>query len=158
MPNIGRFVGVRIVIFVIAIFLFRFQNVQNSSSIDRLATKNEVVLIAGFIIFLLGLFWAVWARVHLGKNWGMPMTLKQDPELVTSGPYAYIRHPIYTGILIAILGSAIASSLFWLITFGIAGIYFVYSATVEEKVMTKQFPKDYASYKSRTKMLIPFLF
>lgn len=88
----------------------------------------------------------------------MPMSQKQDPELVMSGPYRYIRHPIYSGILLAFLGSALASSLFWLTIFAIAGIYFVYSAFVEEKLMMKQFPKAYPSYKSKTKMLVPFVF
>jgi len=85
------------------------------------------------------------------------MTQKQDPELVTSGPYRYVRHPIYSGILLATLGSAVASSIFWLTIFAISGIYFVYSAVIEEKLMVKQFPKTYPLYKTKTKMLIPFI-
>lgn len=155
--NVKQFAGIRIFIFVIAVLLFRFLNIQNASSINGLATHNKAVVIIGFVIFLLGLSLAIWARVYLGKNWGMPMTQKQNPELVTSGPYAYIRHPIYSGILLAMLGCAFASSLFWLIIFFLAGIYFIYSAFAEEKLMAKQFPKIYPTYKSRTKMLVPFL-
>lgn len=59
-------------------------------------------------IWVLGLGLAVWARIYLGRNWGMPTSTKEDPELVTSGPYRTIRHPIYTGILLAMIGSAIA--------------------------------------------------
>lgn len=87
----------------------------------------------------------------------MPMSLKQNPELVTSGPYHYIRHPIYSGILLAMLGSSISSSFLWLILMAISGTYFIYSAVVEEKLMAKQFPKDYPEYKRKTKMLIPFI-
>ena len=157
-PQMKRFFGIRLCIFLLAVLLFRVINIQNYSFQNHLATHNELVLTAGFVIFLLGLFTAIWARVHLGKNWGMPMSTKQNPELVTSGPYHYIRHPIYTGILLAMVGSSLASSFIWLTIFAIAGIYFVYSAIQEEKIMTKQFPKVYPSYKSKTKMLIPFIF
>jgi protein-S-isoprenylcysteine O-methyltransferase Ste14 len=153
-----RFMGIRIFIFVLAVVLFRFLNVQNYSFQNRLTTSNELVRIIGTIIFLLGLLLAVWARIYLGKNWGFPMSQKNDPELVTDGPYRYIRHPIYTGILMGILGSAIANSVFWFTLLIIAGIYFIYSAVMEENLMIKQFPKVYPSYKSKTKMLIPFIF
>jgi len=156
--NFSRFMGIRFVLIILAAILFRLLNKHNYSFQNRVATSNELVLTAGLIIFLLGLFTAIWARVYLGKNWGMPMSTKQHPELVTSGPYRYIRHPIYTGILLATIGSGLASSLFWLIVFAITAIYFVYSAVVEEKLMMKQFSKVYPSYKSKTKMLIPFIF
>ncbi len=55
----------------------------------------------GAALFLGGLGPAIWARLHLGRNWGMPQTLKSEPELITSGPYRLLRHPIYTGILTA---------------------------------------------------------
>jgi protein-S-isoprenylcysteine O-methyltransferase Ste14 len=109
-------------------------------------------------MFLAGLALAIWARIYLGRNWGMPMTQKEDPELVTSGPYSYIRHPIYTGILLAIVGSVIAGGDFWLVFLVITAPYFIYSAVMEERLMMKQFPKVYPSYKSKTKMLIPFVF
>jgi protein-S-isoprenylcysteine O-methyltransferase Ste14 len=63
----------------------------------------------GLAVFLLGLALAVWARLYLGRNWGMPMSQKVDPGLVTAGPYRYIRHPIYSGIILAMIGTAIAS-------------------------------------------------
>jgi protein-S-isoprenylcysteine O-methyltransferase Ste14 len=156
--NFSKFARVRLSIFILAIILLHFLNRQSYSFQNRIATNNQLVLCAGFILFLLGLMLAVWARLYLGKNWGMPMSEKQDPELVTSGPYRYIRHPIYSGILLAFLGSAVSSSIFWLIIFVISGTYFIYSAVMEERLMTHQFPKVYPSYKSRTKMLIPFLF
>jgi protein-S-isoprenylcysteine O-methyltransferase Ste14 len=111
----------------------------------------------GLALFAAGLLFAIWARIHIGRNWGTPMTQKNDPELVTSGPYRLVRHPIYSGILAANVGTAAALSWFWLAAFGLAAIYFVYSATVEEKFLTEQFPDAYPAYKRSTKMLVPFL-
>ncbi len=86
------------------------------------------------------------------------MTQKDEPELVTSGPYHLVRHPIYSGILAAGVGTALALSWVWLVAVALAGVYFVYSATVEERYLTEQFPDDYAAYKRSTKMLVPFVF
>jgi protein-S-isoprenylcysteine O-methyltransferase Ste14 len=86
------------------------------------------------------------------------MTQKDEPELVTSGPYHVVRHPIYSGILAAGVGTALALSWQWLIVVALAGIYFVYSATVEERFMTEQFPDAYQVYKRSTKMLVPLVF
>ena len=112
----------------------------------------------GLILFAVGLAFAVWARIHIGRNWGTPMTQKNEPELVTSGPYRLVRHPIYSGILAAGVGTALALNWLWLTAVVLAGIYFVYSATVEERFMTEQFPVAYPVYKRSTKMLVPFVF
>ena len=111
----------------------------------------------GLALFGLGLGLAIWARVHLGRNWGTPMTQKDEPELVTSGPYGLVRHPIYSGILVAGIGTAVGLSWLWLAAVGLAAIYFVYSATVEERYLTEQFPRDYPRYRHSTKMLVPFV-
>jgi protein-S-isoprenylcysteine O-methyltransferase Ste14 len=112
----------------------------------------------GLVLFALGLGFAIWARRHIGRNWGSPMTQKNEPELVTSGPYQLVRHPIYSGILVAGVGTAVALSWVWLIAVVVAGVYFLYSATVEERYMTEQFPDGYPVYKRSTKMLAPFIF
>ena len=112
----------------------------------------------GLVLFGLGLAFAIWARVHIGRNWGTPMTQKEEPELVTSGPYRLVRHPIYSGVLVAGVGTALALSGFWLVAVGLAGIYFVYSATVEERYLTREFPDAYPAYKRATKMLVPLVF
>jgi protein-S-isoprenylcysteine O-methyltransferase Ste14 len=77
---------------------------------------------------------------------------------VTSGPYRLVRHPIYSGILVAGIGTALALSWVWLTAVVLACVYFLYSATVEERYMTEQFPDDYSAYKHSTKMLVPFIF
>jgi protein-S-isoprenylcysteine O-methyltransferase Ste14 len=112
----------------------------------------------GLVFFVLGLGFAIWARIHIGRNWGTPMTQKDEPELVTSGPYRFVRHPIYAGVLIAGVGTAVALSWLWLTAVVLACVYFLYSATVEERYMTERFPDNYPEYKRSTKMLVPFIF
>lgn len=122
------------------------------------STSHELVLgVIGAIVFASGLLLAVWARIHLGHNWGMPMTQKQEPELVTDGPYRLVRHPIYTGILLGMVGTGLAISLWWLIACVLIGAYFIHSARVEEGNLMRTFPRQYPSYRARTKMLIPFV-
>jgi protein-S-isoprenylcysteine O-methyltransferase Ste14 len=112
----------------------------------------------GLLLFALALAFAVWARVHIGRNWGTPMMQRDKPELVTSGPYRLVRHPIYSGILVAGIGTAIALSWLWLTAVALAGVYFLYSARVEERYMTGKFPEAYPVYKHSAKMLLPFIF
>ncbi len=141
--------GVRI---VIAGFLLTRIFTTNAQAIH-----DPVLHVVGALIFLSGLGVAVWARMYLGRNWGMPMTQKDEPELVTSGPYHLVRHPIYTGILMAMLGTSLVTNIYWLIAVGVTGAYFVYSARVEERLLTASFPTTYPSYRAKTKMLIPFV-
>jgi protein-S-isoprenylcysteine O-methyltransferase Ste14 len=124
---------------------------------NTLVVRVPAVEILGAVIFVAGLSLAIWARVYIGRNWGMPMSTKQEPELVTSGPYRFVRHPIYSGLLLAIVGTALATNLWWLIAFVLLGAYFIYSATVEERILTESFPVQYPRYRSHTKMLIPFV-
>ena len=112
----------------------------------------------GLVLFALGLGLALWARVRIGRNWGTPMTRKDEPELVTSGPYRLVRHPIYSGILAAGIGTALALSWLWLTVAALGGVYFIYSATVEERYLAEQFPDTYPLYKRSTRMLVPFVF
>jgi protein-S-isoprenylcysteine O-methyltransferase Ste14 len=112
----------------------------------------------GLVLFGAGLAFAIWARVHLGRNWGTPMTQKDEPELVTTGPYHLVRHPIYSGIILAGIGTAVALGWMWLVPIALAAVYFVYAATVEERQLRRQFPVDYPAYRRSTKMLVPFVF
>jgi protein-S-isoprenylcysteine O-methyltransferase Ste14 len=122
-----------------------------------LEVHSLVLGVVGVVLFAMGIALAVWARVYLGRNWGMPTTQKDDPELVTTGPYRFVRHPIYTGILLGGLGTALATNLIGVIIVVILGAYFYYSATVEEKNLTVTFPTAYPAYRASTKMLIPFI-
>jgi protein-S-isoprenylcysteine O-methyltransferase Ste14 len=111
----------------------------------------------GLLFSSLGLAFAVWARRHIGANWGTPMTEKAEPELVNTGPYHLVRHPIYSGLLVAVAGTVVGLDWTWLTAVLLAAIYFVYCAVVEERYMTDQFPDTYGPYKSTTKMLLPFV-
>ncbi|MGP0027993.1 MAG: methyltransferase family protein [Streptosporangiaceae bacterium] len=148
-----RFAGVRVGIILVILLLIRLRVFTGPGA----ATGNPWLLGIGLAIFVLGLALAVWARVYLGRNWGMPMSQKADPELVTTGPYSKIRHPIYSGIFLAMVGTAIAVSLYWLVAVAILGAYFLFSAVTEERNMAKLFPAAYPPYKRATKMLVPYI-
>jgi protein-S-isoprenylcysteine O-methyltransferase Ste14 len=121
------------------------------------ATIHSVEGIAGLIVCMTGFAVCVWARRHLGKNWGMPMSFKEGHELVTTGPYRYVRHPIYGGILLAFLGTALINGPLWMVVFAALAIYYGYSARTEENLMRRQFPEQYKRYKQRTKAIVPFV-
>ncbi len=122
-----------------------------------LAVHSVILAAAGTLLFACGIALAVWARLHLGRNWGMPMSQRAEPELVTSGPYRFVRHPIYSGLLTAMLGTALVNSLLGLVVVAVLVAYFYYCGIVEERNLTVTFPHAYPEYKGRTKMLIPFL-
>lgn len=140
-----------IAIIILIILIFKIHKLH------QLATLTFAPPLVGLIITACGLGFAVWARIYLGRNWGVPMSIKENPELITSGPYRFVRHPIYSGILLAIFGTALASAAIWFLLCIILGIYFSYSATQEEKNLTKLFPEQYPEYKKKTKKLIPFV-
>lgn len=149
----SRDLRIRVVIVVVVILLVRL-GVFRSHGVHTDPGREAV----GLVLFALGLGFAIWARVHLGRNWGTPMSQKDEPELVTSGPYRLVRHPIYSGILVAGVGTALGLSWLWLTAVALAGVYFIYSATVEERYLAEQFPDSYPAYRRSTKMLVPFVF
>ena len=116
------------------------------------------VRLVGAGLTVAGIGFAIWARLSLGGNWGMPMTLRENPELVTGGPYAFVRHPIYTGIIFGFLGTALTVGVWWLSVLLLGFGYFAMSARREERDMVERFPDAYPAYRARTKMLIPFVF
>jgi len=144
---------IRAVIAVLAILLIR-SGVFRNHAINSDPWRAGL----GLVLFAVGLGFAIWARVHIGRNWGTPMSQRDDPELVSSGPYRLVRHPIYSGLLVGAAGTAVALSWAWLLAVVLAGVYFVYSATVEERNLTEQFPDTYPVYRRSTKMLVPFIF
>ena len=112
----------------------------------------------GAAITIAGILFAVWAREHLGRNWSRSVTIKQDHELITSGPYAVVRHPIYTGILTGFLGMAIAiSQVRGFIVFVLIFLVFGVKLRMEEQWMRSQFGETYAAYAHRTAALVPYL-
>lgn len=111
------------------------------------------------IITALGLLVALWARAVLGTNWSGAIALKEQHELIERGPYAFVRHPIYTGVLLMALGTVT----FWgtrvgMIVFAAMIVGFIVKARGEERLLTKHFPETYPRYRARvTARLIPFV-
>lgn len=146
-----------VIIITIVAFLLHTERLRYLMTY-HLLPSTPLIQYMGVFICVAGIAFAVWARVHLGKNWGMPMSLKEKPDLITTGPYHFVRHPIYTGLLAAILGTNIGGSFMALIWFLLSATFFIYSAKKEEKMMLLQFPDEYPGYMQRSKMLIPFIF
>jgi protein-S-isoprenylcysteine O-methyltransferase Ste14 len=120
--------------------------------------SNDGVRLLALATVLAGLAFSVWARVHLGKFWSARVTLKEGHELIQSGPYAWVRHPIYTGLGLAILGTALFSGQ-WRALLG-ASIFIVghwLKSRREEALLTSQFGSVYEDYRSRTGSLLPRL-
>lgn len=144
----------RIGILIVVVALIHYHVLQGNGNYPSGRIPVLPVNIAGLILAALGIALAIWARLHLGRNWGMPMAVKEHPELVTSGPYRWLRNPIYTGILLALLGSSFMDW-WWAVVFACAAAYFIFAARAEEKLMLAQFPDTYPAYKARTWALIP---
>jgi protein-S-isoprenylcysteine O-methyltransferase len=126
-------------------------------SFVNFAPVNPFISSIGTIICLAGWIFFVWARQSLGKNWSGNVSAKKDHELVTSGPYRYIRHSMYTGGLIACIGSAIVVGGPFIFFLAFLTPIFIWRTGAEDKLMTRQFPNEYPDYMKRTKALIPFV-
>ena len=123
----------------------------------RLWPPSDLLYGVGFTLLIAGLAFAVWARVHLGRNWSGMVTVKEGHELIRTGPYGYVRHPIYTGILTGAVGTAICSD-----TLGAAlGVVIIAIALgrklrIEEALMRETFPGQYQKYCAEVPALVPF--
>jgi protein-S-isoprenylcysteine O-methyltransferase Ste14 len=141
-------------------YLLLFWAGPNHAWLNVPLTPNpEAVRAAGALSCVGGLAFAIWARRTLAGNWSSSVTFKQDHELIETGPYRYVRHPIYTGMLLMALGSAIArgSERAWL-GLVVMTIGFSIKLRQEEALMLRHFPDTYRSYRSRVKALVPFIF
>ncbi len=105
-----------------------------------------------------GLGFSVWARLFLGKNWSQAVTIKEDHKLITTGPYAVVRHPIYTGLLFGIIGTAIALGE-WRGVMAVALVFSVllHKLRMEEKWLTEQFGVSYKIYSGKVSAILPFI-
>jgi protein-S-isoprenylcysteine O-methyltransferase Ste14 len=112
----------------------------------------------GAALTLGGLLFTGWARVVLGRNWSGIVTLKENHELITQGPYNLVRHPIYTGLLVAFLGSALARGQ-WRGLIAVAIVFWALwrKLRLEERWMREQFGEQYVAYSRRVSALIPYV-
>lgn len=154
-----RGIGLRLVLILLIATVLRSPSLREFlAETQRAASHSDILGWTGVALCALGFGLAISARWYLGRNWGMPMARKEQPELVTSGPYAFMRHPIYTGLILAMLGSAIGVNIYWALMLIPVSAYFIYSARREEAVMLQLFSEQYAAYMARTGMLTPRLF
>jgi protein-S-isoprenylcysteine O-methyltransferase Ste14 len=112
----------------------------------------------GLGLVIAGAAIAVWARALLGSNWSATVTLKRGHELVRRGPYALVRHPIYSGLLLGVLGTALAlGEVRGIVAFAVAFIDWGIKSATEERFLVDQFYGSYVRYRAEVKRLIPFV-
>lgn len=125
---------------------------------DDLLPATSAVALFGLSLTTAGMLFCVWARITIGRNWSGAVTIKQDHQLIRTGPYRLVRHPIYTGLMTAALGTAIV----FLRAECFAGVAlmtlgFSYKLRIEEQFMLQQFGEEYARYREQVRALIPFV-
>ena len=124
----------------------------------RFLPVSEAFGRTGFALAVIGVAFAIWARWHLGENWSATITLKEGHELVRSGPYRYIRHPIYTGMLLAVAGTVLTLAEYrGLISFAITIVSFYSKAKKEERFLAEEFGESFGEHARRTGMFLPSL-
>lgn len=149
---------VRSLAFLVAIALMMLGNLPAPSLYRAIVPQGLVSFFTGAVVAVAGLLFALWAREQLGRNWSRSVTLKQDHELITSGPYAVVRHPIYTGILTGFFGSAIAQGqIRSLIAFLLVSFVLYAKLRLEEQWMRSHFGDIYQAYAQRVAALVPFV-
>lgn len=122
----------------------------------QLLPNSSIVLAVGFALASVGVGFAIWARRQLGGNWSGTIQLKEHHTLVTTGPYGIVRHPIYSGITLLVIGSAVfAGNLSGLIAIACVIIFSLMRISAENKLMLKTFGKRYDDYSKKVKAYIP---
>ena len=144
-------------IILLGLLIFVLRNIHDDAVfLGRvLFNFNLVINWVGAFLTVVGVAFAIWARFRLGRNWGSDA--KKDPVLVTNGPYAYVRHPIYSGVILALFGSALTGSIVDIVLFIIAIIFCLRRIHKEERTMLSLFSEQYSAYQARTKKLIPLV-
>jgi protein-S-isoprenylcysteine O-methyltransferase Ste14 len=143
---------------VAAVLLITPRRPDNLFLFGRFVADTALLEDLATLMVIAGLLFAVWARVHLGSNWSGRVCVKENHELIRSGPYHWVRHPIYTGLLLAILGTALVVGE-WrgLVATALMVVSFWRKLRVEERVMRETFGDAYRQYCEHTTALIPFV-
>jgi protein-S-isoprenylcysteine O-methyltransferase Ste14 len=154
----GGFIGYRLVAGGLIVGIAAAGRLLHVSAHSRLWHTSLALGVVTDCIVVAGAAFTVWARITLGRNWSAEVTFKQDHELIESGPYALARHPIYTGLLVMGLGTAInyGRAIGLVLLVGLCGGLW-WKARQEERIMSRHFPGAYAEYKTRVRAIIPFV-
>ena len=142
----------------LAFFLLFNDVFENTFLAHVLLTPSLTTGILGNLLTVLSLAFAIWARLHLGRNWSAVVTLKEGHQLIRTGPYSFVRHPIYTGLIFGIFGTVIIQGKVFgiLVLFMIVAVYYR-KIRLEETVLTQAFGDEYRRYQKEVKALIPYV-
>lgn len=143
---------------LVAVVLLGYLGIELGILNKRFAPDTDGVRIGGLALTAAGLIFTVWARIHLGQFWSARVALKEGHELIQTGPYAWVRHPIYSGLLVATAGSALVIGE-WRAVLGTILIWLVLylKAQREERLLSREFGDAYARYREHTGALLPKL-
>jgi protein-S-isoprenylcysteine O-methyltransferase Ste14 len=127
--------------------------------IVRFVPAERIPAAAGAALTCIGVAIAIWARTILGGNWSGIVTVKQDHTLIRTGPYRVVRHPIYSGLILALFGTALTlGEVRDLLAIVVVFLTLLVKSRTEERFMTEQFGREYEKYRRTTRALIPFVF
>jgi len=148
-----------IMLMLVAGYLFLFRSEVGFGLLGRhFLPRVPMVEMTGIALLWLGLTLAIWARYHLGQYWSARVTIKEGHQLIRTGPYARLRHPIYTGLVLMTAGTALAIDR-WRCVLGAALTLAAYSlkARKEEAMLSQQFGEAFQEHRRHTGFLIPRL-
>jgi len=151
-------IGGRLLLVVIIVLLVRRHYIAVlQTAINGFTLTHPTVQAIGAGLCVAGLALAIWARATLGANWSASPATKASHELVTSGPYRRVRHPIYTGMLVMMLGTACIAGIVGVLVLVAFAVVVAWRIRVEERLMVELFPGVYEEYRKRTRALVPFI-
>ncbi|MGH3731821.1 MAG: methyltransferase family protein [Acidimicrobiales bacterium] len=147
-----------LIIVVEGLFFYGRHATQHSWVHRVLWTPSADEAIIGAIVVVIGAAFALWARLTIGGNWSGGVTVKENHELIRRGPYAIVRHPIYTGLFAMLIGGTVEyGNVLYVVTFALSIAIFAPKIRSEEHLMEKTFPSEYSEYRDHVKAVIPFL-
>jgi protein-S-isoprenylcysteine O-methyltransferase Ste14 len=145
-----------LVTMILAVILLGLVDSRFALVTARFVPDTEIVRWIGMLLTIGGLGFTVWARIHLGQFWSARVGLKENHELIQSGPYAWVRHPIYSGLLMAVIGSAVVVGEYRaLLAVALVWMGLMLKARREEKLLSQTFGEAFAHYRERTGALVP---
>ncbi len=143
---------------VLAAILLSFRHLPWALLNVRVIPRSFFLGYLGLALTVGGIAFALWARFYLGRNWSARVTVKEDHELIRTGPYSIVRNPIYTGFLVALAGTTIAvGEIRAILALAIISVGLHFKSKTEEKFMAEQFGEEYAAYRRKVKSLIPYV-
>lgn len=147
----------------LAVVLGAFYLLLGGDSVQNVAARRVVPdglpwQIVGSVLTAAGVGFAIWARATLGANWSGAVTIKRQHEIVRDGPYRWVRHPIYTGVLLGAFGTAVELGLLrGFIALAVLIGAFLVKLSREEKLLSEHFPDQYPDYRLATKRIVPYV-